>query len=199
MSDGYGSLSGSPEVRAANHVAYSLRMLGDITREYDSSVDAGEFLAARCMIEAFYVHLRLLIEFLRVVKPRPEDLSPADFGVEWSPPAGVQADTLRGYWNDASKHVVHFGRERIPQDADDLAAINVGGRHWWTMAGQVAEMFHAFQTKLDEYESAWDGGALIPDLQSQPDRWLARVRSEQAMILGQALAEVTTALEESAT
>jgi hypothetical protein len=55
-------------------------MLGDVAGSYSSAVDATDFRLARRMLEAFYVHLRLLAEFL--VKPTNHK----DFGSPQQPP-----------------------------------------------------------------------------------------------------------------
>jgi hypothetical protein len=122
------ALNASKEVRVAQHVAYSLRMLAEITNGYDRAVDDGQFLTAGCMVDTFYVHLRLMADFL--VKNPSGDLGPADFGVKWTKPDCAEARNLSRYHSDASKYVVHFGRPRVPERLDDLAMFSIGGAHW---------------------------------------------------------------------
>jgi len=76
----FDALMSSPGGRYAEHVAYSVHMLGDIAAGYDDAVDREQFLHARCMIDAFYVHLRLLADFL-IRGTKGHDFGPEDFGV----------------------------------------------------------------------------------------------------------------------
>lgn len=64
MSSAAERLSSSPEIRLAQHLAYSVDMIGEIAAGFDQAVDREEFGCARSMIDAFYVHIRLLAEFL---------------------------------------------------------------------------------------------------------------------------------------
>jgi hypothetical protein len=70
-------LISSPERRHAQQLAYSVEMVGDIASSYDGALDRHEYAFARCMLDAFYVHVRLLADFL-VTRTDRKDFGPAD-------------------------------------------------------------------------------------------------------------------------
>lgn len=111
------------------------------------------------MLDSFYVHIRLLADFL--VKPTHAkmDFGPADFGVEWTIPTTEEADRLAQYWQNASTYVVHFGRPRVPNNVMDLAAFEVGGRLFRAMAADALVVYAEFLKGLLRVTPAWSGGA----------------------------------------
>lgn len=193
MPNSLDALNASKEVRVAHHVAYSLHILAEITTGYDQAVDEGQFLTARCMVDAFYVHLRLMAEFL-VKNPR-DDIGPHDFGVKWTKPDCTEARNLIQYHDDASKYVVHFGSRRVPVDLDDLASFDIGGAHWQERLTDVVAVFQCFLTVLENLASEWDQDVLLPNPEVEPDAWRQRLRWEQAQILGRALDDARSALQ----
>jgi hypothetical protein len=162
-------------------VAYSVYMLGDIAGNFKGAVDAADLRLARCMLEAFYVHLRLLAEFL--VKPtQGRDFGPSDFDVTWTVPDLPEAIRLTEHWQVASSYVLHFGRSRVPEDVEDLEPFLLGEDVFLAMAGDALAVFSIFLDRLAE-SSAWKGGSLIPDPESDPGAWQSRLQAEQANIL----------------
>lgn len=194
MSTNFEALMASPGRRRAEQVAYSVHMLSDIAVNYDKTVDSGEFTHARCMIDAFYVHLRLLADFL-VKETSGLDFGPSDFGIEWTKPNTEEALRLADYWKQASKYVVHFGRPRVPEDLDDLAAFEVNGPALRAMTGDALAVVRRFVAILEADAAAWTGGALIPDPAADPAGWQLRVHADQAGVLRSALDATQQCLE----
>lgn len=176
------ALMESPEIRRSQHVAYSVSMLGDIASTYDAAVDADDFQLARCMLDAFYVHLRLIADFL-VRQTQKRDFGPSDFGVSWVPPNSLEAQVLLGHWKVASTYVVHFGRPRVPENLADLDAFRIGGAEFRRMAGDVLSVFRQFLASVEERASPWSHGPRIPDPGTDPEGWQQRVLAEVAFIL----------------
>lgn len=173
----------------AQHVGYSVRMVAEIAAHYNEALDASDFRLARCMLDAFYVHIRLLAEFL-LRAPKKEDFAPADFGVVWTSPSGPGADRLNEAWEVASKYVVHFGGRRVPS-SDDASAFIVDGAHFRQLADDAVGLFSAFVDAMAATTPEWTrgAGALIPNPVTDPDGWLGRARAEALRELRDSLAE----------
>ena len=186
MSTNFHDLMSSQEIRRAQHIAYSVCMVGDVAGGYDDAVDHSELAFARCMIDAFYVHVRLLADFL-VRGTNENDFGPSDFGVEWVTPDREEAGRLNDHWNVASKFVVHFGRPRVPDDADDLQTFPVGGEHFRSIATDVLTVFGDFVRAVESATPPWHDGSRIPDRANEPNAWQARNLSNRAMMLREAL------------
>lgn len=63
-----------------------------------------------------FVHVRALIEFLGVRKPKASDFSARDLVPAWTPPTGPIHKTLDDHWLHASQQVMHFSKQRAKQD-----------------------------------------------------------------------------------
>lgn len=182
VSTNFDALMDSPGWKHAEHVAYSVRMLGDITAGYDEAVDREEFLHARCMIDAFYVHLRLLADFL-MKSTKNRDFGPEDFGIVWTGPETPEANRLAEYWSRASTYVVHFGRPRVPEQLEDLEPFQVDGQAFHAMTADALSVFSGFLDQLESKAAEWMGGVQIPNRGSDPDGWRLRVMADQAATL----------------
>ena len=182
MSDNLIGLISSPERRHAQQLAYSVEMVGDIASNYDGALDRHEYAFARCMLDAFYVHVRLLADFL-VRRTDRKDFGPPDFGVEWVAPETDEAARLSQHWDVASKYVVHFGRPRVPETLEDLAAFQIGGKHFRGMAWDALEVFAEFLEGLEAKTPRWDGGSRVPDRDTEPIEWQARNLSDRTRML----------------
>jgi hypothetical protein len=96
--------------RRGTQVAHSLNMIAELPDYVD---DATIPLALRAAaVDAFFIHLRLLIEFL--IKPRDRRLIhrrnyTRHFHVEEALHGRLNAD-----YDFASRHVAHFNAERVP-------------------------------------------------------------------------------------
>ena len=189
MSENFRRLFSQPLVVRSQHVAYSVAMVADIATNYDAALDALDMLLARSMLDAFYVHIRLLAEFL-VRKTSDKDFGPADFGIAWDRPESEASRRLDDAWEVASKYVVHFGHRRVPTDIDDLAEFTVDGAYFRQLATDALDVYATFVEAVVEHTPEWREGARIPDPDHEPKAWLARVRTE-------ALRELRTAEEDA--
>ena len=187
-----------PGVRRAHQVAYSVRMVAEIAEGYDAALDQGNLLLARCMLDSFYVHIRLLAEFLVRPAPAPpkptKDFGPRDFGVSWTPPIGEGPDRLLTVWDVASKYVVHFGRPRVPESIEELRVFEIGGLSFRKLAIDTLNCFTVFVDAVNDAAPTWRDDARLPDPQSEPELWSARIAHEVVVTLRSALVEAVEGL-----
>ena len=183
MSENFHNMITSPEMRRGYQLEYSIRMISDIATGYDAAVDRGEYLCARSMLDAFFVHVRLLADFLVKATQERKDFGPADFDVEWTVPTTAEAVRLGEHWDTASKYVVHFGRPRVPENLDDLQAFEIGGKAFKDMAADALMVFAAFQRKLEAKTPAWSEDARVPDRQTEPEDWRVRILADRTTLL----------------
>lgn len=180
-----------PGVRHAHQVAYSVRMVAEIAAGYDGALDQSRLLLARCMLDSFYVHIRLLAEFL--VKPAPgtskptKDFGPSDFGISWTPPTGEGPDRLLAVWDVASKYVVHFGRPRVPESLDELRVFEIGGPYFRKLAIDALDCFTIFVDAVSGAAPTWQDGERLPDPEAEPELWTARIARDVGLMLRSAL------------
>lgn len=73
------------------------------------------FPAYLACVEAFFVNARLAAEFF--VRMPNRDFNAKMFVPEWTPPPAV-AKRLERVWSMTSTHIVHFGRDRVPDQPD---------------------------------------------------------------------------------
>lgn len=81
------------------------------------------FSAYLACVDAFFVNARLATEFL--VRMPVQDFNAKLFVPGWSPPPAA-AERLDRVWLMTSKHIVHFGKDRLPEgrntwQAEDLS------------------------------------------------------------------------------
>lgn len=136
-------------MRYAYQLAYSMRMLAEISDRYQTAQDSDDLIPAMAMLDAFYVHIRLIAEFLtRTTSKR--DFGPAQFGVEeWTAPSTPSAERLTDYWHRASKYVMHFGHARVPANVDELQSFEVTADTLQAMARDAVEVLEAFVTQME--------------------------------------------------
>lgn len=125
----------SEPMRRAYQLTYTMRLVSDVAAKYNETLDAGETLYATTMVETFYVHVRLLADFLlKKRNPKYPDIKPDDFGVTWTIPTTAEAQRLGDYWDIASGYVVHFGQRRVPANLVDLQEFEISGQAMKRMA-----------------------------------------------------------------
>lgn len=149
----------SKEMRHAYQLSYSIQMISEIPSAYDVAVDDGQDLYARTMVDAFYVHIRLLADFL-VKQTKTKDFGPADFEVSWEVPTTVAAQRLAEHWSIASKYVVHFGHPRVPDDLAELEPFSIGSVWFADMAGNALTVLGRFVTAVEAQAARDDAPAL---------------------------------------
>jgi len=193
MADNFRKLQTEPLVVRSQHVAYSVKMVADIAHGYDQALDTDDFVLARCMLDAFYIHIRLLADFL--LRPtQGRDFGPDDFGITWVAPTGEGSDRLLEAWGVASTYVVHFGGPRIPTGPEGLEPFKVGGQHFRDLAADALAIYAQFVNEVQTKAPPWNGGARIPDPDTEPDAWNARVHGDAVGILRAAQADAVATL-----
>ena len=137
------------EMRHADQLIYSMHMITEIAEAYNDTVDKGHHLCARSMLDAFYVHIRLLGDFLIKDTKARLDFGPADFGVSWEKPTSTAAERLADHWGVASKFVVHFAHPRVPDDLTDLEPFEIGSAPFAEMARDALEVMERFISAVE--------------------------------------------------
>jgi hypothetical protein len=126
--------------RRVDHLTYSLWMISSIPA---ACHDESDPLSYACMVDAFLVHVRLLAEFL--VRRTPNcDFGPNDLVQHWVAPESSAAQRVHQHWELASRHVVHFSHERVPDSLDDLNPIEPDTATLRTMANDVLTVMSEF-------------------------------------------------------
>jgi hypothetical protein len=109
----------------ADFFCVSLDMIGHLPGLVRSSKNGRVQVAC---FEAFLVHVRLIAEFL--ARPsKDKDFTARDFlsplSYLWPRPSTDAGKRLRDkHWLTASKHVVHFSKDRVPADLADVKPID---------------------------------------------------------------------------
>ena len=183
MSKNFRDLTKSPEMRRAYQLDYSIRMISDITTHYDEVVDSGLLLCARTMLDVFFVHVRLLADFLVRPTKAGVDFGPADFDIEWTAPQTPEAAALRDNWRTASKYVVHFGLRRVPEDLEDLDAFEIGGQAFKAIAANGLTVFAEFIRRLETQTPAWSEEPRVPNKGTDPLLWQAKMLADRTTLL----------------
>jgi hypothetical protein len=103
-------------IQALRHVMLNLRDLPVFACDR-SVLNRGTiwFPAYLACVDAFFVNARLAAEFL--VRMPSQDFTAGLFVPDWSPPPAA-AQRLQRVWLMTSKHIVHMGKDRVPQDLD---------------------------------------------------------------------------------
>jgi hypothetical protein len=143
----------SPEMRYAYQLAYSMRMIGEIGARYQAAQDSDDLIPAMAMLDAFYVHLRLVAEFL--TRPTSvRDFGPIELGADdWVVPDTQAAERLAQYWDRASKYVVHFGHPRVPGNLEELQTFEVSADAMKSMARDAFAVLEVLVAQLEAAET----------------------------------------------
>lgn len=108
----------------------------------------GQDLIQSALQESWLVHARLLIEFLGIIgRPNSRDFSSAMF--DWELPEGDYQD-LKDVWTDASQHLVHFSKNREPEDTWAIAQGRYDVERMATVGERVLALFGAFVESPNE-------------------------------------------------
>lgn len=193
MSENYLALVQSPEQRRAHQVAFSVQVLSEIASNYNARIDGDDLLAASTMVDAYYVNIRLMSEFLCRSEPPKADFGPRDFGVDWVPPDLPAVERLCALGDVASKYVVHFSSRRVPDSLEGMKLFPVSEHDFRTGVEAVLEIYDRFVAAV-EATVDWSHDARVPDRRSDPDGWAAANRAGMARVLRQALSAARTAL-----
>jgi hypothetical protein len=117
-------------------------------------------LVQQACLESFFVHVRGLLEFLRVKESdASRDFSAADILESWAPQTEQsQRNKLIGYWKVASSQLMHFSHGRVRRDGKPDVEVDTS--------------YEALQAIADDVLEVWD------DFAKQLNHPLAPVRSE---------------------
>lgn len=132
--------------RQADHVCYSMFMVAALPRERERV--EGELAYLACL-ESWLVHVRLLVEFL-LIRPanQGKDFSTKDFG--WDGSVSPENARLKEFWQLASSHLVHFSRDRTPDDVYDLEAEDTSLAALVEASSQLLTVAKQFVVHLEE-------------------------------------------------
>jgi hypothetical protein len=78
---------------------------------------------------------------------------------------------------------VHFGRPRVPDNLEDLAAFQIGGQPFGAMATDALAVFASFLQELEARTPAWRGKTCIPDAVTESEDWRAQNLSDRTALL----------------
>lgn len=169
-------------MRQAYQVNYSVVMTSSIASEYDATVDGNHLTAAASMVEAFWVHIRLLAEFL-TKDLKDKDIGPADFGIAWDIPSSEEAMRLGEYWDIASKHVVHFGRPRVPHDLSELDVFEVNSEGFARTVIDALTVYSQFMVQLRAAYPPVPTTEPLPNKQCHYALWHERLLRDRSQLM----------------
>lgn len=119
-------------------------MVGEIPLARDSELDRLRNIA---YLESWLVHVRLMAEFLLVHPSNAsKDFSASDFG--WDGKTSLDTNELSRMWLVASQHLVHFSRERAPEDVYALEEADVTTSGLIRISTLVLDLVHEFVDHL---------------------------------------------------
>lgn len=107
--------------------------------------DTSTILQQAC-IDAFFVNVRALVEFLGIKKSDPtKDFSAIDVAPEWVAVISLEErKRLVEYWQIASQHLMHFSRSRVKQDGMATLQVNVELAELTSIADDVLALWDQY-------------------------------------------------------
>jgi hypothetical protein len=148
--------------RLGTQVAHSLNMIAELPPYTDDAATPLPLRAAA--LDAFFVHLRLLIDFL-ITKPRsdrPPAISRWDYAEGFHLDNALR-DRLRAASEFANIHVAHFNAERVPDVNSPITQTPSRA----SLAGYANDVFTAMGALVQHFVDA--GSVHAADF----DGWLA--------------------------
>lgn len=137
------------ESRQAMHVCHSIYMIGCLPSARESAPTQA---LADAALDSWLVHVRLLTEFFLVKPADPKlDFSARDFG--WEGDDSLEGGTLVSWWHVASSHLVHLGRQRVPDDLFELEPEDVSCAALVSVSLELLDLAEAFVLRLEASES----------------------------------------------
>lgn len=100
---------------ASNHLHYEFWMLTSLAKGLASSIAANGWLP-NALLESFVIHVRVLLDFLYVEQPKPDDVIAADYfpsSEEWEKLRPAQSETLKKSRTRAHKELAHLTYARL--------------------------------------------------------------------------------------
>ncbi|MFB7424717.1 hypothetical protein ACFC0K_15740 [Streptomyces hydrogenans] len=112
-----------PDARTLDFVDMAMRQV-EGCRDYLTKDEALPGVLRVACIESFWVNVRLLTEYLVKFTTHADDIHVHDLVPNWEEPVGEVADRLKKDWITASKHVMHFSKQRTPEDLADITPVS---------------------------------------------------------------------------
>ncbi|MFD6347230.1 hypothetical protein ACFWF9_21230 [Streptomyces roseolus] len=113
----------SPEARARAFVDAAMDQVEGCC-DYLATTNGIPGVVRVACIESFWVNTRLLVEYLVKLTTYADDIHARDLVPSWEKPVGEVADRLEKDWFTASKHVMHFSKQRTPEDLADITPVS---------------------------------------------------------------------------
>lgn len=137
----------TPQVRQAGSVGHALLMCSWLP---DARESAKEPILEIACLEAWFVNVRLIVEFLGLGGTGGDrDFSARSFGYELSEDAHSEYVALNDLWLVASQHVVHFSNQRTPAKLADLDEMDVSVTSLRSHVEVLLNLFDLFVTHLE--------------------------------------------------
>jgi hypothetical protein len=108
-------------------------------------------LVQQACLESFFVHVRGLLEFLRVKEAdATRDFSALDIVASWTPQIErAQRMKLVGHWVLVSSQLMHFSRSRVKREGEPEVAVDTSREALETIADDVLVIWDQFATQLN--------------------------------------------------
>ena len=134
------------EVRQAGAFGASLQMAAHLPRAKD---EANDPMVEVACLEAWFVHMRLLIEYFGLKRglTNPKDFTAKD--LSWNP---VPDEELADLWDLASQHVVHFSRVRTSSRLSEIEPFDTSRHNLERLARKIFTVAEDFVTTLERTE-----------------------------------------------
>ena len=145
--------------RSSAHLHYEVTMLETLAKGLASGV-LGQGALANAALEAFVLHVRVVLDFLYIDKPQPDDVVAQHFlsdGVAWKDVRPKMSTELHKARARAGKEVAHLTYSRLEVTAQTKL---------WPFAAIANEVGAAFQVFLrhaqrDSLDKVWFGGSAV--------------------------------------
>jgi hypothetical protein len=137
----------TPQVRQSGSVGHALLMCAWLPDARESARDSIVQIAC---LEAWFVNVRLIVEFLGLGgKGGDKDFSAKSFGFELPGAAHAEYGALNDLWLVASQQVVHFSKQRTPEKLADLDEMDVSVTSLRSHVEVLLGLFDLFVTHLE--------------------------------------------------
>jgi len=130
--------------KAVSHVCYELQRVEELPAALERARAARDETAVSACFEAFFLHLRNLLEFLDA--PKPRRISARNYvGPKWAIPKSDALRRLRNAREPINAHISHLLWERVTVEQ------NYGGGNWEIsdFALDIGEVFEVFLAELE--------------------------------------------------
>lgn len=125
------------------HIDYAAKMVNQLVPyTEDANLPA---VVQNAYLESFFVNVRLLAEFLQGWGNEDKDFWATTLLPTWIPAGGDLGKRLKAWWVLASQHVVHFGKPRLANHAEDDLDVTI--ETLGNMRDDVLGLYGRFRTE----------------------------------------------------